>query len=69
MKVTTCPTEEVFEDPFPQDLESLFLKEDIVSTKSSSEDNIKGSVVYVVGGRSDGTVSLSIPLAMDHQCL
>lgn len=38
MKVTTCPTEEVFEDPFHQDLESLFLKEDAVSAKSSSKD-------------------------------
>ena len=38
MKVTACPTEKVFEDPFPQDLESLFLKEDVVSAKSSSED-------------------------------
>ena len=45
MKVTTCPTKEVFEDPFPQNLESLFLKEDIASTKSSSEDKTTAEVI------------------------
>lgn len=45
MKMTTSPTKEVFEDPFPQDLESLFLKEDVVSTKSSSEDTTTAEVI------------------------
>ena len=44
MKATTCPTEEVSEDPFPQDLESLFLKADVVSTKSSNEDKTTAEV-------------------------
>ena len=36
--MTTCPTQEVFEDPFPQDLEFLFLEEDAAPAKSPSED-------------------------------
>lgn len=32
MKVTPCTTNEVFVDPFPKDLESLFLEDDAVST-------------------------------------
>lgn len=35
----------VFKDPFFQDLESLFLKENIVSTKSSSENKITSEVI------------------------
>lgn len=38
MKVTTCPTEDVFKNPFPQDMESLFLKEDAFSAKPSGKD-------------------------------
>lgn len=36
--MTTCPTEDVFKNPFPQDLGSLFLKEDAFSAKLSSKD-------------------------------
>lgn len=36
-RVTTCPTQEVFKDPFPKDLASLFLEEDTVA-ETSSED-------------------------------
>lgn len=38
MKGTTCPTEDVFKNPFPQDLESFSLKEDAFCAKSSSKD-------------------------------
>ena len=38
MKVTPCTTHEDFVDPFPQDLESLFLEEHIVFTEFAIED-------------------------------
>ena len=38
MKVTSCTTQEDFVDPFPQDLESLFLEEHIVFTEFAIED-------------------------------
>ena len=38
MKVTSCTTHEVSVDPFPQDLESLFLEEDPVSAGFAIED-------------------------------
>lgn len=42
--MTTCPTKEIF-DLFPQNLESLFSKEDVVSTKSSSKDTTTAEVI------------------------
>ena len=38
MKVTPFTTQEVFVNPFPQDLESLFLEKDAVSTKFAIKD-------------------------------
>lgn len=38
MKVTTCPTQEVFIDPFPLELESLFSEDDLASTTFSSKN-------------------------------
>lgn len=40
MKITAYPIKKVFKDSFPQNLESLFLKEDIVFVKSSNKDII-----------------------------
>lgn len=38
MQLIPCPTREVFKDPFPLELESLFSEEDSVSAKFSSKD-------------------------------
>lgn len=38
MQVISCPTQEVFVDPFSLELESLFSEEDTVSAKFSSKD-------------------------------
>lgn len=45
MKVTTQPTEKVFDNLFLQNLEFLFLKKDIVLTKLSSENKIIAKVI------------------------
>lgn len=37
-QVIPCPTQEVFVDPFPLELESLFLEEGAISAKFSSKD-------------------------------
>lgn len=44
MKVTPCIMEAAFADPFPQDLESLFLEKDAATTGFTIED--KGTVKH-----------------------
>lgn len=65
MKVTPCSTKAAFVDPFPGDLESLFLEEDAVSTgyailkqKSAMIEDTKCPVLGDLGGRVEVSANL-----------
>lgn len=46
--MTTYPAEKVFKNFFSQDLEFLFLKEDIISIKSSSKNKTTVEVINIL---------------------